>query len=212
MTNWATCCSRSCSSRASPRSADCSISTPSPPSIADKLERRHPHVFADAKIEDSAAQSRAWEQHKRAERAARGQGAGALDGVTLGLPALTRATKLGSRAAKVGFDWADAAGVIAKVREELGELQDEIDKGDRTRTHEELGDLLFALSQAARHLGRRCRSCVARRERQVRTAFPTGRGAPRRRGPNAGRRRHGAARSALGPCQAGTRLSRRDCT
>ena len=120
--------------------------------IADKLERRHPHVFADAKIDDAAAQTLAWERHKRAERAAKGQGTGALDGVTLGLPALTRATKLGSRAAKVGFDWADAAGVIEKVREELGELQDEIDKGDRARTHEELGDLLFALSQAARHL------------------------------------------------------------
>jgi MazG family protein len=121
--------------------------------IADKLERRHPHVFAEAKIVDSVAQTQAWEQHKRAERAARGQGVGALDGVTLGLPALIRATKLGSRAAKVGFDWTDAGGVIAKVREELDELQVEIDKGDRTRTHEELGDLLFALSQAARHLG-----------------------------------------------------------
>jgi len=122
-------------------------------SIADKLERRHPHVFADCKIEDAAAQTLAWEQHKRAERAAKGQGTGALDGVTLGLPALTRAAKLGLRAAKVGFDWADAAGVIDKVREEIGELQGEIDKGDRARTHEELGDLLFALSQAARHLG-----------------------------------------------------------
>ncbi len=120
--------------------------------IADKLERRHPHVFADARIESAAAQSLAWEQHKRAERASKGQGTGALDGVTLGLPALIRATKLGSRAAKVGFDWDDAAGVIAKVREELGELQDEVDRGDRARAHEELGDLLFALSQAARHL------------------------------------------------------------
>ena len=120
--------------------------------IADKLERRHPHVFAGAKIEDAAAQSLAWEQHKRAERAARGQGTGALDGITLGLPALTRATKLGSRAARVGFDWKDAAGVLEKVHEELGELQAEIERGDRTRAHEELGDLLFALAQAARHL------------------------------------------------------------
>jgi ATP diphosphatase len=120
--------------------------------IADKLERRHPHVFADAKVADAAAQTLAWEQHKRAERAARGQGTGALDGVTLGLPALTRATKLGSRAAKVGFDWADATGAVEKVREELGELQHEIDRGDRARAHEELGDLLFALAQAARHL------------------------------------------------------------
>lgn len=121
--------------------------------IADKLERRHPHVFGDARIENAAAQTHAWEQHKRAERAAKGEGDGALDGVTLGLPALTRATKLGSRAARVGFDWADAAGVIGKVREELAELQDEIDRGDRARTHEELGDLLFALAQAGRHLG-----------------------------------------------------------
>jgi MazG family protein len=121
--------------------------------IADKLERRHPHVFADATIDGSAAQTLAWEQHKRAERAARGQGTGALDGVTLGLPALTRAAKLGSRAAKAGFDWADAAGVIDKVREEIDELQSEIASGDQARTQEELGDLLFALSQAARHLG-----------------------------------------------------------
>jgi nucleoside triphosphate diphosphatase len=121
--------------------------------IADKLERRHPHVFADAKVADAAAQTVAWEQHKRAERAAKGQGTGALDGVTLGLPALIRATKLGSRAARVGFDWADAAGVVDKVSEELGELQVEIAQGDRARTHEELGDLLFALAQAARHLG-----------------------------------------------------------
>jgi MazG family protein len=148
--------------------------------IADKLERRHPHVFADADIADAAAQTLAWEQHKRAERAARGQGTGALDGVTRGLPALTRATKLGSRVAKAGFDWADAAGVIAKVREELGELQDEIDKGDRTRTHEELGDLLFALSQAARHLGvdaeaalRDANSKFERRFRQVEAHLAT---------------------------------------
>ncbi|MGB7903716.1 MAG: MazG family protein, partial [Steroidobacteraceae bacterium] len=67
--------------------------------IADKLERRHPHVFADAKVDGAAAQTVAWEEHKRAERAARGLGTGALDGVTLGLPALTRATKLGARAA-----------------------------------------------------------------------------------------------------------------
>jgi MazG family protein len=121
--------------------------------IADKLERRHPHVFADARIESAAAQSHAWELHKRAERAAKGQGTGALDGVTVGLPALTRATKLGSRAAKVGFDWPDTRGVLEKVQEELGELQHELAAGDLERAHEELGDLLFSLAQAARHLG-----------------------------------------------------------
>jgi ATP diphosphatase len=121
--------------------------------IADKLERRHPHVFGDVRIESAAAQTQAWEQHKRAERAARGQGTGALDGVTLGLPALTRATKLGARAAKVGFDWSDARGVLDKVEEEIAELRRELEEGRPERTHEELGDLLFALAQASRHLG-----------------------------------------------------------
>ena len=119
--------------------------------IADKLERRHPHVFADARVDDAAAQTHAWEQHKRAERAQRGQG-GALDGVTVGLPALTRAAKLGSRAARVGFDWPDARGVIEKVQEEVAELQRELAGGTPDRIREELGDLLFALVQAARHL------------------------------------------------------------
>ena len=121
--------------------------------IADKLERRHPHVFGEARIENAAAQTQAWEQHKRAERAERGQGTGALDGVTLGLPALTRAAKLGSRAARVGFDWPDAAGVLVKVQEEIAELQRELEGVDPHRVRAELGDLLFSLVQAARHLG-----------------------------------------------------------
>jgi MazG family protein len=120
-------------------------------SIADKLERRHPHVFGDARIDSAEAQTVAWEEHKRAERVARGQAIGALDGVTLGLPGLTRAIKLGSRAGKVGFDWPDVQGVLDKVREELDEVQAEI--GDRAALHEELGDLLFAIAQSARHLG-----------------------------------------------------------
>jgi MazG family protein len=121
--------------------------------IADKLERRHPHVFGDAHIESAAAQTQAWEEHKRAERAAKGQGTGALDGVTLGLPALTRAAKLGSRAAKVGFDWQDASAVLDKVDEEVAELRHELAVGAVDKAREELGDLLFALTQAARQLG-----------------------------------------------------------
>ncbi|MFO1394730.1 MAG: nucleoside triphosphate pyrophosphohydrolase [Steroidobacteraceae bacterium] len=122
-------------------------------SIADKLERRHPHVFADEKIADAAEQSLAWERHKAAERAARGEEAGVLDGVTLGLPALTRAAKLGSRAARVGFDWTDAAGVREKVAEELAEFDAARASGDLAHVHEEIGDLLFSLAQIARHLG-----------------------------------------------------------
>jgi MazG family protein len=135
--------------------------------ISDKLERRHPHVFADAAVASVADQSRAWDAHKAAERRAQGQGDGALDGVTLALPALTRATKLGSRAGRVGFDWQDATGVLAKVQEEVQELQEAVQElgaasivradaasgVEKAHVTEELGDLLFALAQTARHLG-----------------------------------------------------------
>ena len=121
--------------------------------ISDKLERRHPHVFGDAQVASVADQSQAWEAHKAAERRAKGQGDGVLDGVTLGLPALTRATKLGSRAGRVGFDWTDPSGVLAKVQEELHELQEAVGSAEGTRTREELGDLLFSVAQLARHLG-----------------------------------------------------------
>ena len=120
--------------------------------IADKLERRHPHVFADETIADAAEQSQAWERHKAAERAERGESDGVLDGVTLGLPSLTRAAKLGRRAARVGFDWTDAAGVRAKVDEELAEFDAAVASNDRAHAREELGDLLFSLAQLARHL------------------------------------------------------------
>jgi MazG family protein len=121
--------------------------------ISDKLERRHPHVFGDAQVAGVAEQSQAWEAHKAAERRARGQGGSALDGVTVGLPALTRATKLGSRAARVGFDWADPSGVLAKVQEEVEELKEAVGSAEATRTREELGDILFSVAQLARHLG-----------------------------------------------------------
>lgn len=128
--------------------------------ISDKLERRHPHVFADATVANVAEQSLAWESHKAEERRARGQGEGALDGVTLGLPALSRASKLGSRAGKVGFDWPDVPGVLAKVQEEVTELHEAVrelppsaSSADRAHVTEELGDLLFSIAQAARHLG-----------------------------------------------------------
>ncbi len=89
--------------------------------ICDKLVRRHPHVFGDAVVANAADQSRAWDRMKREERAARGA-QGALADVPVGLPALTRARKLGARAAEAGFDWPDAGGPRAKVDEELAEL------------------------------------------------------------------------------------------
>lgn len=123
--------------------------------ISDKLVRRHPHVFADTAIDSVEEQTQAWEEHKRQERdhkAKQGQ-AGTLDGVSLALPALVRAAKLQRRAARVGFDWPDVEGVISKVREELAELESEL-QADAVpeRLAEELGDLLFSCVNLARHL------------------------------------------------------------
>ncbi len=119
--------------------------------ICDKLVRRHPHVFGGETIADAAAQSARWEELKRVERLGRAQ-AGALDGVPVALPALTRARKLGRRAAQVGFDWPDAAGPRAKVDEELAELDAARLEGDPARVEDELGDVLFAVANLARHL------------------------------------------------------------
>ena len=121
--------------------------------ISDKLERRHPHVFGAAQITSVLEQSAAWEAHKAVERRDRGQGDRVLDGVTPGLPALTRAAKLGKRAARVGFDWPNPGGVLAKVEEEVVEMREAVISGDTAHVREELGDLLFSVVQAARHLG-----------------------------------------------------------
>jgi nucleoside triphosphate diphosphatase len=120
--------------------------------ISNKLERRHPHVFGDATVGSAAEQTAAWEEHKAAERRVSGGAVGALDGVTLGLPALVRAAKLGRRAAQVGFDWPDVTGVLDKVREEIDELQQAVVTGDSVHVREEIGDLLFSVAQVARHL------------------------------------------------------------
>jgi len=120
--------------------------------ISDKLERRHPHVFGNETIVDQAALRQAWERHKASERAAAGSGAGALDGIARTLPALARSEKLGKRAARVGFDWPDLAGVLAKVREEIAELESAAQANDPAHLREELGDLLFSLAQVARRL------------------------------------------------------------
>jgi len=121
--------------------------------ISDKLERRHPHVFGDATVTSTAEQTAAWEEHKAAERRAAGGATGALDGIALGLPALTRAAKLGKRAAGVRFDWTRTADVLGKIEEECGELRAAVANDDRTGVEEELGDLLFSAAQFARHAG-----------------------------------------------------------
>lgn len=122
--------------------------------IADKLVRRHPHVFGDRRIDDAAQQTEAWEAHKAAERQRKAPDqSGALAGVSRALPALSRAQKLQRRAQRVGFDWPEIDGVINKIEEELTECRAELHVGDRERLQEEVGDLLFACVNFARHLG-----------------------------------------------------------
>lgn len=121
--------------------------------ICDKLTRRHPHVFGGIPVADAAEQSRVWESLKAEERKAQGQGSGVLAGIPMALPALSRARKIGRRAADAGFDWPDAAGPRAKIDEELGELDRVVrDGGDAARLEAELGDLLFSAVNLARHL------------------------------------------------------------
>ena len=121
--------------------------------IADKLERRHPHVFGDeAARADGAAQKARWEDIKADERKAKAQH-GVLDDVPVGLPALARAAKLTKRAARVGFDWPSTDEVFDKFVEEVAELRAEIAAGDVEKAREEIGDLLFVMANLARKLG-----------------------------------------------------------
>ncbi|HTR85460.1 MAG TPA: nucleoside triphosphate pyrophosphohydrolase [Reyranella sp.] len=124
--------------------------------IADKMVDRHPHVFGDLKIADADAQTVSWEARKAAERAKKADAAepaGALDGVARALPALLRAEKIQKRAARVGFDWKTIGPVVDKIEEELRELRAEIEAGktDPARITDELGDVLFAVANLARH-------------------------------------------------------------
>ena len=144
--------------------------------ICAKMIRRHPHVFGEATIATAEAQTANWEAIKQAERAGKQQ-VRALDGVPTALPALMRAQKLQARAARVGFDWPEVSGVLAKIREELAEIEEAIASGDTAHQHEELGDLLFAASNLARFIGsdaetalRDANAKFTRRFEQVETA------------------------------------------
>jgi len=124
-------------------------------SISDKLVRRHPHVFGDEPIESIRHLREAWEAQKSRERAERSdtEEISALAGVAHALPALMRATKLQGRASRVGFDWTETMGIFFKIEEELDELKREMDKeAGQDRIRDEMGDLLFALVNLARHL------------------------------------------------------------
>ena len=126
--------------------------------ICDKMTRRHPHVFAGATVADAEAQTREWEEQKRRERQARGDADdSALAGVSRGMPEWQRATKLQSRAARVGFDWPSPEPVIAKLHEEIEEVRQEFARDDvrenQERLQDEIGDVLFVCANLARHAG-----------------------------------------------------------
>lgn len=119
--------------------------------IVEKLLRRHPHVFGEDRCADSAEVLRKWDDIKRAEKGA--QATSALDGISSGLPALMRAEKVQKKAARVSFDWSEAAPVIAKIREELAEVEAELGAPQASaKIEEEVGDLLFSVVNLARKL------------------------------------------------------------
>jgi MazG family protein len=138
--------------------------------ICDKMLRRHPHVFGDTPVADSSQLSRRWEEIKREERAAE-RSDGVLAGVPVGLPALTRALKLGKRAATVGFDWPDVSGVREKVREELAELDAAVAGGDAAEVAGEMGDLLLSIASWCRHLRLDPETCLRAANARFATRF-----------------------------------------
>jgi len=120
--------------------------------VTDKMIRRHPHVFGDADVKTADAQTAAWEEHKRKERLEKG--GGLMDDVPVTFPALTRAFKLQKRAASVGFDWTERQGIIDKLHEEIGELEEAFEAGaPREKLQDELGDILFVVANLARFHG-----------------------------------------------------------
>jgi MazG family protein len=122
--------------------------------MADKLVRRHPHVFGDAEATSAGQVRRSWDQLKKAEReSATGAAASVLDGVPVALPALSRAQKIQQRAARTGFDWPGIEGVLAKLEEERREVEEALESGDPAEVTAEIGDLLFTVVNLARFAG-----------------------------------------------------------
>jgi MazG family protein len=138
--------------------------------IATKMVRRHPHVFSDAKVKDSAEVLTNWGKLKAEEHAEKGKKRRQLDGVPAALPALLRAQRIGEKAAAVGFDWTTIEGVREKVAEELDELDRAVAGGNSEEVEHEIGDLLFSISRLAVRLGvppeDALRSAIARFQRR----------------------------------------------
>ena len=116
--------------------------------LHDKLVRRHPHVFGEKKAKDAADALRTWNAEKLKEK----KGKPDLEEIPRAMPSLMRAQRVGEKAARVGFDWSDVSSVLAKVKEELLELEREMESGEKNRSREEWGDLVFSVVSLARHL------------------------------------------------------------
>src|SRR5438876_6776995 len=128
--------------------------------LADKMIRRHPHVFGARVVADAREALAQWERIKHDEGDGAGRPRSALDGVPSALPALLRAQRLPVRAGRVGFDWAEWREAWAKVREEMGELEATLDAGDAGRVGDELGDVLFSMVNVARLRGIDAEDCL----------------------------------------------------
>jgi ATP diphosphatase len=138
--------------------------------VTQKMIRRHPHVFGQFDQVNPEARSESWETQKAAERAVRME-VGTLAGLTPGLPALTRATKLTHRAARVGFDWPDVTAVLDKLEEEAAELRAELPNAEPERLADEVGDLLFVLANVARKLELDPEACLSGANRKFARRF-----------------------------------------
>ncbi len=136
-----------------------------------KLIRRHPHIFADAVASTPDAVLRNWEQIKLEEKASRPQSESMLDEVSHTMPATLEAHKLGSKAAKVGFDWPDSSGLFAKMDEELAELMVEVEAKHSENIEAEFGDLMFTAMNLARHLNVDAESALRRSNAKFRSRF-----------------------------------------
>lgn len=141
--------------------------------LTRKMVRRHPHVFGVGDDRTATEQTLAWEEIKAAERANKSDGkpGSLLDNVPLALPALTRAEKLQKRAARAGFDWPDLQGVLDKIKEEADEVADAAEKADLDALEDEMGDLLFAVTNLSRRLGVDPEKALRRTNRKFTTRF-----------------------------------------
>ncbi|MET0091021.1 MAG: nucleoside triphosphate pyrophosphohydrolase [Candidatus Thiodiazotropha sp.] len=141
--------------------------------ICDKMIRRHPHVFSDARYDSEEELRHAWEGQKELERDQRTpeQSSSQMDGVAQALPALIRAEKLQRRAARVGFDWPDAQGALDKVREEFEEVGEAMEQADPDALQDELGDLMFALVNVLRLSGLDAEQTLSRANRKFERRF-----------------------------------------